>query len=420
MPENQLYLRFLVEAGEMLGASLDYEETLQAVCALAVRTVADICLLDLTIDGGVIMAAAAHRDPGKEPLLRGAGTFLYDEASAIAHPVHRVIASGESIFVPLVEPEYISGASTSSAHAEFMREMGYRSLIIVPIVAVQGTLGALTLVRTTSQPYNENTLDFAKDLGRRVGTAIGNARSYTQVRSVARSYQEAALPKTFPHVAGVHIDKYYEPASEDLMVGGDWYDIFALPDGRFAISIGDMMGHGIAASIAMSQVRNGIRGALYVEADAVRALETADRFVRASDAREPLGTALVSILDPKHRTLVCASAGHPGPLIWWPDDTLTDAFQGRGLPLGYRDLAPVEPAQIVTLRAGAFLTFFTDGLTEWNRQPDDGERVLRETMRRRDIREAPHPARAIRDAVVHGRHWDDIAILTVRCDNTAG
>lgn len=409
------YSRFLIRAGEVLARSLDLDKTLASVCRLVTETLADICFIDLCETNGIQLVASAHADHLKTRDVHGAGAFLRTGEHRAIHPVHRVAETGEPLLVPDIDDQYIDAAATGAEHAAFMRAMEYRSLIIVPIVSRSERLGALTLVRTAAHPsFDEEALTVCEDLGRRVGMAIANAQAYGQTLSLAVKYQQAALPASLPAIDGYLLDALYEPAGQEPLVGGDWYDLFELPDGRFAISIGDMMGHGFEASLSMLQLRSAIRGSLLVEPDATRALETADRFLRAISPEEPLGTAMISILDAEHRTMTCAPAGHPGPLIWWPNSTVTDPFQSRGLPLGYRDLAPAAPAQTVTLQPGAFAVYFTDGLTEWNRCPEDGERALREAMCRRAVREAAHPAKAIRDAVIRGPHPDDVALLTMR------
>lgn len=244
------YLLFLVQAGEILGLSLDYHETLRNVCAAAVETVADICLLDLGRTSDVDLVAAAHRVPGMTARLRGAGDFLKACEGAPRHPVCDVIEEGKSVLVPVVDEDYIRAASTSTEHAQFMRELQYRSLIIVPVVSrVSGILGALTLVRTASsgEQYDARALLFAEDLGRRCGTAISKSQLYSQSVDVASRLQAASLPRTLPAPAGVTFDSYYEPAQAELLIGGDWYDAFNLPDGRIGVSIGDVSGHGVDA-----------------------------------------------------------------------------------------------------------------------------------------------------------------------------
>lgn len=414
------YLRFLVKAGEILGASLDYHETLRNVCGAAVETVADICILDLKNESGATdLVAAAHRDRSREGALRRAGRFLRSEKGRAVHPVWLVLSSGEAHCAATVDEAYIAANATSDEHAVFMLEMHYRSIIIVPVIStVQGTLGTLTLVRTTpgAPPYDDEALFFAEDLGRRCGTAISKAMLYSQTVEAATRLQMAALPRALPFADSVTFDAYYEPAESQWLVGGDWYDAFALPSGRFGISIGDISGHGIEVAALMLGLRDAIRVLLHAGVSPAETLVEADRLVTAEFPEGKYATAIVAVYDPRKRTLACVAAGHPGPLIWSEaTQTVVDPFQERGLPLGLRSMCPpVRDVDEREIAPGSLALFFTDGLAEARRDYLLGERAIKHALSNSAIREAERPARAIRDAVVRGAHADDIALLTLK------
>lgn len=415
------YLLFLVRAGEILGLSLDYHQTLRNVCAAAVETVADICLLDLGQGNEVELVAGAHRVPGMSERLSDVGIYLKSCEGHPRHPVCEVISSGASVLVPHVDETYIKGTATSPEHARFMRELRYRSLIIVPVVShVSGILGALTLARTdlTAEPYDSRALLFAEDLGRRCGIAISKSKLYSQSVEVASRLQLASLPSSLPVRPGMALDAYYEAAEAEMLIGGDWYDAFNLPDGRIGISIGDVTGHGVDAASFMRSLRDALRTALYGDTDLLRALDIADYLIAEEFPEGRYATAELSIFDPATRSLVCAAAGHPGPLIWIPSKGhVIDPFQSRGLPLGMRRFAQFhQEAGTIQLEPGALATYFTDGLVEWQRDYVQGEAALYEALSDERVRNAEHPAKMLRRTVVTGKHHDDIAVLTLRVE----
>ena len=110
----------------------------------------------------------------------------------------------------------------------------------------------------------------------------------------------------------------------------------------------------------------------------------------------------------------CASAGHPGPLIW-TRGAVEDPITQRTLPLGFGMLshAPVDTFNL-RLEPGCTVVFFTDGLIEWERKPLNGQAALIHALQDPAVRNARNPARAIRDACIHGAHGDDIAVLVMR------
>lgn len=411
------YLELLVETGEILGESLDYHETLENVCQAAIQGIADICLVNLGPIEQLHLAASAHRDPAKARQIQEAGWYLRNGDRLPNHPARRVMRSGDPLLVThFGEAEY-SEYATSDDHERFMRRMRYHSMMVVPLRSrTQGTLGTLTMIRTGSgAAYDHGDLRFACDLGRRCGTAIAKSLLHAQTLHIATQFQRAALPASLPAVSGITFDAFYEPSTEEMLVGGDWYDAFELPDGRIAISVGDVVGHGLSAAVLMSRLRHSLRAALFTEPDARNALAVTDRVMRLEPGDE-FATAMVAIVDPVHQTMSCASAGHPGPLIWEPGGNVADPFDEREAPLGLKTLAPDgRPAQSVTLRPESFAVFFTDGLLEWNRDVPAAMKAIAKSLRKPELRDAPHPAQAVRDAVIgENPHRDDIAILTVR------
>ncbi len=106
------------------------------------------------------------------------------------------------------------------------------------------------------------------------------ARSRGAVRARAahrRDVSSRGSPARLPQVAGLQFDALYEPGRAEAQVGGDWYDAFRLLDGRVVISIGDVVGNGLAAATAMAEVRQSIRGAAAINPDPALLLDAADR-----------------------------------------------------------------------------------------------------------------------------------------------
>jgi GAF domain-containing protein len=415
------YLEALVRVGEIIGRSLDFDETMDNVCQAAVLTMADLCVLNVRSMGREderIATAASARVASHADAIREITTFRRRDAGKPEHRRHQVLRSGEPFLISQLDDAAIADIATSERHERFMRELEYRSILIVPVVSqVSGVFGTLTLIRTGlhAPPFERDALLFAGDFGRRSGSALSKAELFTRSVDVANQFQRAALPRSLPAVPGVTLDSIYEPADTELLVGGDWYDAFELPDGRIGISIGDVAGHGLQAAVFMGGLRDALRVLLYADPDLSRALDVADHFVQTEAPVGMHATASLSIYDPEHRTIASMSAGHPGPLVWDPTSAcVIDPFFERGLPLGYRDMAE-EPliAAVISLARGAFAVYFTDGLIEAEHDHVEGVRTLEAAMLDPQVRSSPEPAREIRRRVVSGPHGDDIAILTL-------
>jgi hypothetical protein len=391
------------------------------VCAAAVKSIADICILDIGGSAADVEAVAmAHRDKAMAKDLSCLERQMQSEPGRPAHPACRVLDSGQTFFAPAIDDRWIEEHAANALHEQFMQRMKYRSMIVVPVRSqIWGVTGALTLVRTadTQRRYDSDAVSFAQDLGRRCGIAIGKARLYSQTADIAERLQKAALPQALPTVEGITFDVLYEPADAALLVGGDWYDVFDLPDGKIGVSIGDVSGHGIESAAQMSSIRNALRMALVMEEDLRKVLKHADFLFRHEVSEGTFCTAVVGIIDRKKRTLRCASAGHPSPLVCTARGVEAPLEGNAGAPLALGAMAKRPPQEAaVLLEPGSMVVLFTDGLLEAQRSPLSGEQTLRRVLADPSIRQSATPARDIRDACVSGWHADDIAVLVIRCD----
>jgi anti-sigma regulatory factor (Ser/Thr protein kinase) len=150
-----------------------------------------------------------------------------------------------------------------------------------------------------------------------------------------------------------------------LEVGGDWYDIVELDDGRIALIVGDCVGHGLAAATVMGQVRSACRALLFGDPSPGAALSGMDRFAaRLPGAR--CTTAVCAVLDPDSGELVYSSAGHPPPILVGADGAARTLEEGHTIALGVRPERP-RPEARVTIPPRATLLLYTDGLVERRR-----------------------------------------------------
>lgn len=241
--------------------------------------------------------------------------------------------------------------------------------------------------------------------------ALATAARFERERHVALTFQNAALASSLPQSPSYTFDAFYQPGKSEALVGGDWYDAFPLKDGRVVVSIGDVLGSGLAAAIAMVNVRQTIRGVAHVHPDPAILLAAADRTLQAQYP-DRFATALVAILDPVTQRCSYANAGHPPPLMRLRDGRVV-VFPGHGIPLGlgFGSYPAFETSEIATA-PGSCILLYTDGLIESTRNVVDGERRLEDVLRRLDPG-SPKPATHVHDAVVGAQAFDDVAILLV-------
>lgn len=418
-PLERRYLTFFAEVGSIFGEALPYEATLRRICDAAAQTVADTATMYLFDDNDELhVVAAAHVLPERTERLRHRTVELMNDPRGPRTWFEAAVRQAKSVLVPQIDASSVESAGGSPQQVEFILDTGVRSFIIVPLIAQERVLGAIALVYTdySNSRYDNAALALAEDLGRRCGAAIDIAKVHERAKDVSTRFQLAALPKSLPKIAGFALDSLYEPASSEMLVGGDWFDAFELPDGRLGISIGDISGHGVDAAAFMGSLRDALRIAMYMEPDLLKVLAAADVLIMQETEKAIFATAMIAVVDTRRSTLTCAAAGHPGPLCWSErEQAVTDPFTDRGLPLGYRDLeASKQTVRTIDLEDGAFVVFFTDGLLEAEHDYLRGQDRLMEAIARRPVREAAHPASEIRACVTPERHPDDLAVLTLR------
>jgi signal transduction histidine kinase len=182
---------FLAEASTLLASSLDYQATLKSIARLAVPHLADWCAVDIVDEEGTpFMLEVAHADPTKVELARAVHDRLIprpDAPTALA----RVLATGQAVLVPQISPELQTAHISDPEHLRLVRELGPRSLMVVPLRARDRTLGAVTLASAGSgRTYGPDELALAEDLARRCALAVDNARLYEQAQEAVRARDE--------------------------------------------------------------------------------------------------------------------------------------------------------------------------------------------------------------------------------------
>jgi serine phosphatase RsbU (regulator of sigma subunit)/anti-sigma regulatory factor (Ser/Thr protein kinase) len=303
--------------------------------------------------------------------------------------------------VTLIDPRDAEAATSPAATAVDLS---------LPLVADGEPVGMLYLSGVA-----ETDARLLRAAAERCARALANARRFERERHVALTFQNAALVSDLPNGSGYRFDAIYEAGRAEALVGGDWYDAFRLADGRFVVSIGDVVGSGLQAAIAMVNVRQTVRGVAQVYPDPALMLEAAERTLRAQHP-DRFVTAFVGVMDPITQQCTYACAGHPGPYLRLPGGGLVQ-IPGGGVPLGL-DLATSIDVQQFVLPPGSVLVLYTDGLIENTRDVLDGERRLELALGDPALPQRDRIARFLRDTVLGDAPRDDVAILVVSVESS--
>ncbi len=395
---------FLSRASERLGASLDVNATVGAIKSLLIPRLAErtwVALLD--DDGRFVMTGLGSTDIGDE--LESRRTIGLPLPPAVHDAVARIVADGDPVV--LDQPDrfpdpWVKGLPAGAA-------------MIVPLSSGDVTVGALALVRANGRAYDMDDVAIVREFARRAALSLQHARLYERERTTADALQHAMLPSQLPILPDLRFSASYSAASESQRVGGDFYDAFTLPDGRVAVTIGDVTGHGLEAAVIMGEIRQALRAASFESADPSAILDRASRLLVAS-GRTVFVTAVFGVVDPITGRFAYATAGHPPPIVASGGELR--GLPSAGLPIGLRDDEGVDFA--LRLKAPCTLVLFTDGLMEFARDIGVGQRRIEDAIRALAGTDVEHLAGALMKEVLgEDEPTDDIAILTMTVDRLA-
>ncbi|MGW1953286.1 SpoIIE family protein phosphatase [Streptomyces sp. NPDC001920] len=412
-------LALLAEAGTQMGSTLDLAQTAREVVRVLVPRLADsadVQLLEEAVapdetaasaHGVVRRVAAVFTDPDAPADDLAVGmTFqlprgsVYEQVMSAGRPMNLYLADiGPLIHTP--------GADRLRGYLR--ARVGAARLI--PLVARGTVLGAVVVTRTRDrEPFDDQDVLLIDELVARAALSIDNARMYSRERDAALTLQRSLMNTSLPTVGGLELTGRYLPAG-DHEVGGDWFDAVALPDGRTALVIGDVMGHGIHAAAVMGQLRTAVRTLARRDTAPDQVLRSLDAAVADLGDNE-MATCLYAVHDPVAGHCLITRAGHPPPVV--VDERGTVAFldgpAGPPLGVGRQDW---EVERLV-LAPHSLLVTYTDGLIETRGTDlDQGMRRLAHA-----VRQPGRPLEQVCDdllaLVMPEVADDDVAVLLAR------
>jgi PAS domain S-box-containing protein len=244
-----------------------------------------------------------------------------------------------------------------------LRETGLRSLAAAPLPLDQGVTGALQVGSLRTREFTAEEVSLLSLLADRAALAVRHARRYEHERGIVETLQRSLLPPSLPLVPGFTMAARYLPAEADARVGGDWYDVIVLEEGRVAIAIGDVSGHGIRAAALMGQLRNALRAYAFEGFRPSMAAERLDSLVRQLETGW-FATLAYAVVEPDSDKVTLANAGHPAPLVVTPDGEARFLDDTRSSPLGTARSTDAFDEATYDLPAGSLIFFYTDGLIE--------------------------------------------------------
>ncbi|MCD0460285.1 SpoIIE family protein phosphatase [Roseiconus lacunae] len=280
--------------------------------------------------------------------------------------IRRVISTGESIlsFDAMEDSRFDS--------SESIADFSIKSMICAPLGDADGRkFGAIQIDSTQGRgQFVEEDIDLLSGVATQAGIVITNAQMHEQALKqqeveqdlrLATDVQKAFLPQTPPKTIGWEFDSFYRAANH---IGGDYYDYIPLPDGRVAVVVADVVGHGVAAAMFMAKLSAETRFCLASESNVSKAIECLNDRMSELEV-ESFVTFLMVVIDPNEASVTIVNAGHMPPIVRRQVDgeIVEPGKEQSGLPIAIMGGMEYE-AVSVPIEPGDFLLLYTDGINE--------------------------------------------------------
>ncbi|MBA6432942.1 SpoIIE family protein phosphatase [Streptomyces sp. GMR22] len=419
-------MELLSEASARIGTTLDVRRTARELAETAVPQLADFVTIDLP---DAVLRGEEPLDP-RNDLRRAVVHGIHDDCPFYpvgkridyrpTTPQLRCVNTGMAI----LEPDLEAAAGWLAQDPEHTGRLlaHVRSLIAVPLIARGVVLGIASFYRSLDPaPFGDDDRSLAHELATRAALSMDNARRYTREHNMVLALQHSLLPHGVPDQNAAEVAHRYLPA--ESRVGGDWYDVIALPGTRFGLVVGDVTGHGLHSAATMGRLRTAARSFAELDFPPDEVLTHLDNLVVRLDREEHCegaadgfgiigATCLYAVYDPTSQRCTMARAGHPPPALVSPDGSVSFPDLPAGPPLGLGGL-PFETAEIEAPE-NSQLVLYTDGLIEdRHRDIDVALDQLRDTLGHPE-RTPEDTCQAVLDAVAPAHPGDDIALLVAR------
>ncbi len=405
-------LHALYEISRSFAQSLSLETTLDVLAESIVTLLGvDAAVIRMPDERGVELTARAIH-VNDEHVDAAARALLSRPQQLPRRDLLDLLERNEPLILDAERAESFGGAL--ALLAPFLRKGS--SAAVVPIATPAELLATLTIVSLhPGRPVAGEIAETALSIAGQAALAIDNARLYGQQKAFADTMQRSLLPRAAPELPGLELGDVYESAAR-VEVGGDVYDYLTLRDGRLAVVLGDVTGHGVDATADMAMAKYVFRSLAREHLEPGTFLAAANDVVSSEIAPGRFITMVELVIDAAEGEVAVASAGHPPPRLILPDGTV-EAISARGLALGI-DAPQTYETVTALFPPGAIVVAYTDGVVEARRGGEQFgvERFDALLSERRSL-----PPHTIAEAALAAcREWtegeltDDFAVVVIK------
>ena len=257
------------------------------------------------------------------------------------------------------KPLILTTVDHTTVRNPLLVDRGIKSLLGVPLLAGGQVIGVLHVGSLSPRPFRQPDVELLQMAADRAALALRSLLSQDDA-AAAVALQRSLLPGSLPAVPGVSLAARYVAGSGT--VGGDWHDVFVLPDSRIGVVIGDVAGSGLGAAVVMGRIRSALRAYVLDSADPAAVLQKLDRTIQYFEP-DAMATVLYGLYTPGTGQFTASSAGHLPPMLAAPDGPAGPLPVRPDPPIGTAD-DPSRRSATVVVPPGGILCCYTDGLVE--------------------------------------------------------
>jgi PAS domain S-box-containing protein len=355
----------LQQATSMLAEALTVSQVVQVITEVGRSAIgADYSAVALLDDDKLRLSIVTPSQPGVE----GEGRQDTRDDIKVADQTVMSVAVRESRPFLAEHPDSLRLQLGRDEKELFAQHPEERAWVGLPLLAAGAPIGALRFSFTRPREITEEERVFLEALAGQCALAVERALLFEREHKTAEELQRSLLPSDLPQLPGMVLAARYNPATRHVQVGGDWYDVFRLPDDRLAVAVGDVMGKGVLAAAGMGRVRNALRALALNDPRPAAVLAGLDRLFSATEDEEQFTTVAYAVIDPETGRGAFSNAGHPPPLLISPDAPARVSTREPGTPLGW----PSQRQQTsFSIETGNTVVFYSDGLVENRRRGVD-------------------------------------------------
>jgi serine phosphatase RsbU (regulator of sigma subunit) len=283
---------------------------------------------------------------------------------------------------------------------------GFRGRDVSGVVAL--------FLRDDAYPPTGHDIELFEAMVPLLGDAFGRAMATERERMASRTFQMALLPRdTIEPQVNLQRAVRYRPASGDVEVGGDWYDLWMVDSTHVGVVVGDVVGRGVEAAAAMGQLRSALRATTAAAPSAGEALSQLDDLTDQIPG-SPSATILLGTVDLAREVITLASAGHLPPVLV-AGGQVRVMHEVKGTPIGFVSRSVGRTSVAAKLHPGDTVVFYSDGLIERRGETIDHgiARLVAALTKSSDLAIEALAEAVLRDCM-EPDHQDDVALLCLR------